>query len=215
MMAIDPTAENKSLEFVAETTLPTDGGALIVRAYRDAQGNEPLAIFARAPVYGEPCCVRVHDACFTSEVLGSLKCDCASQLNFSLDFIREKGGVVIYLPQEGRGIGLANKILAYTLQEKGMDTVDANLALHFPADAREYTSAVEILQDLGVSRIHLLTNNPRKADKLKELGVEILSRVPVETGVNSHNIGYLETKRTRMGHTIGNFLLGSEKKSGG
>ena len=206
MIAAGPSSAENSLQFVAETTLPTSAGGLVVRAYRDANGKEPVALFATTPAYGKPCFVRIHDSCFTSEVLGSLKCDCASQLSFALTFVRERGGVVIYLPQEGRGIGLANKLLAYSLQEKGLDTVDANLALRLPADAREYTAAAEILHDLGISQIHLLTNNPRKVEKISELGIEVLSRVPIETDVNPHNLGYLQTKRARMGHMFSDIV---------
>merc|ERR1712216_115662 len=147
--------------------------------------------------------VRVHDACFTSEVLGSMKCDCAEQLQQSLDYIKENGpGIVVYLQQEGRGIGLANKIAAYSLQEKGLDTVDANRALGLPDDCREYTSVNNILAHLGVTSVQLITNNPRKINLLKELGVKVECRIPSTVRANRENKEYLETKEIRMHHLL-------------
>lgn len=191
-----------SLDFVAETALPTTNGTLRVRAYRnDSTGHEPIAILSETlPKNGVP--VRVHDACFTSEVLGSIKCDCKEQLDFAISYIQQHGGVVIYMHQEGRGIGLANKIAAYHLQENGLDTVDANRQLHLPDDAREYHDAVSILADIEIQSIHLLTNNPRKIERLTELGVTIDSRIPIEISATSESLGYLETKRVRMGHLL-------------
>lgn len=189
------------VEFVAETRLPTVRGTYRVRAYREADGGEPLAI-----LYGEPearpgVLVRVHDECLTSEVLGSLKCDCRDQLEHALEGIKEAGaGVVIYLRQEGRGIGLANKIAAYSLQEQGLDTVDANRALGLPDDARRYEAAAAILADLRLDDIRLITNNPRKIECLAELGVRIRERVPSIVQTNRHSQLYLDTKFERMGH---------------
>ncbi|MEQ1502640.1 MAG: GTP cyclohydrolase II [Myxococcota bacterium] len=187
--------------FVAETVLPTVRGPYRVRAYRDpATGTEPLAIVSGAVEGRTNVLVRVHDECLTSEVLGSLKCDCREQLESALDRIREEDGVVIYLRQEGRGIGLANKIAAYALQEQGMDTVDANLALGLPDDARSYHAAAAILADLGLTEIRLLTNNPRKIERLTSLGVSVSGREPLWIAANPHSRGYLATKRARMGH---------------
>lgn len=189
------------VELVAETNLPTARGTYRVRAYRDRiSGTEPLAI-----VYGEVegrrnVLVRVHDECLTSEVLGSLKCDCKEQLDAALERIKEEDGVVIYLRQEGRGIGLANKIAAYALQEQGLDTVDANRALGLPDDARRYHAAAAILADLGLTDILLLTNNPRKIDLLEALGVAVADRVPHIVAANPHSRGYIAAKRSRMGH---------------
>ncbi len=192
-------------QFVSETLLPTEHGAFRVRAYRDNRtGTEPVAI-----VYGEvhdltAVPVRVHDECFTSEVLGSLKCDCKHQLRFAMDYIRKRGpGAVVYLRQEGRGIGLANKIAAYALQEDGHDTVDANRLLGLPDDVRDYGAAAFILRDLGVASVRLMTNNPRKVTKLEELGVTIEGRIPVLVATNEHSSVYLETKALRMGHMLG------------
>lgn len=147
--------------------------------------------------------VRVHDACFTSEVLGSLKCDCREQLQLALDYIQDKPpGMVIYLQQEGRGIGLANKIAAYSLQEKGLDTVDANRALGLPDDCREYSAVGHILQELGVKSIRLMTNNPRKISELTALGINVVDRVPCIVKSQQYNKGYLSAKQKRMKHIL-------------
>ena len=190
------------LQFVAETALPTHHGTLRVRAYRNLQtGHEPIAIVSKS-VETIDVPVRVHDACFTSEVLGSVKCDCKEQLDYAIAYIQQHPGIVIYMHQEGRGIGLANKIAAYQLQEHGIDTVDANRELHLPDDAREYNDAAKILDDLGVQSIHLLTNNPRKIERLLELGVKVDKRIPIEIPASPSSSLYLETKRKRMGHLL-------------
>jgi GTP cyclohydrolase II len=147
--------------------------------------------------------VRVHDECFTSEVLGSLKCDCKDQLGFAMDLIQRRGcGLVIYLRQEGRGIGLANKVAAYALQEDGHDTVDANRMLGLPDDARRYDQAAAILAELGVKSVRLMTNNPRKVERLEAEDVKISGRIPVLIKANSHSAGYLAAKHARMGHQL-------------
>jgi GTP cyclohydrolase II len=187
--------------FVAESKLPTEHATYRVRAYRDAHdGTEPLAIVSGRVEGRTGVLVRVHDECLTSEVFGSLRCDCKEQLDSALDLIREHDGVVIYLRQEGRGIGLANKIAAYALQERGFDTVDANLLLGFPDDARRYHAAAEILADLGLDQIRLLTNNPRKIEGLQALGIQVVERVPAVTNPNIHSADYLHVKAVRMGH---------------
>ena len=193
-----------TIEFVSETLLPTGSGSFRVRAYRELDtGKEPVAIVEGDVDGAEALPVRVHDECFTSEVLGSLKCDCADQLSFAMDYIkRHKLGAVIYLRQEGRGIGLANKIAAYALQEAGHDTVDANRMLGLPDDTRKYDTAAAILADMGVESIRLMTNNPRKVRKLEELGVRIEGRIPTLTCTNPHSQGYLEAKAQRMGHML-------------
>lgn len=147
--------------------------------------------------------VRVHDACFTSEVLGSLKCDCREQLHLALEYIHNKPpGIVIYLQQEGRGIGLANKIAAYALQEKGLDTVDANRALGLPDDCREYSAVKHILNDLGVTSIILMTNNPRKIEQMESLGIQVTARLPCIVHPSEFNEGYLQAKEERMSHML-------------
>ena len=191
-----------SLQFVAETLLPTTRGALRVRAYRDHEdGSEPLAIVHGTVEHGQDILLRVHDQCLTSEVFGSLKCDCADQLDYALNEIQRDGpGLVIYLPQEGRGIGLANKIAAYRLQESGLDTVDANRQLGLPDDIRRYDSAAEIIRDLSIESVRLLTNNPRKVRHLTKLGINISARLPLHIEPNPHSANYIATKFTRMDH---------------
>ena len=190
------------LEFIAETALPTHHGTLRVRAYRNLQtGHEPIAILTES-IQTSDVPVRVHDACFTSEVLGSVKCDCKEQLDYAIAYIQQNSGIVIYMHQEGRGIGLANKIAAYQLQENGIDTVDANRKLHLPDDAREYHDAAKILDDIGIQSIQLLTNNPRKIERLSELGINIRRRIPIEIPASPSSSLYLETKRKRMGHLL-------------
>jgi len=203
-MAPPDSMQHPGVLFVSETLLPTKSGEFRVRAYRDlSDGSEPVAIIS-GDVFGmTDVPVRVHDECFTSEVLGSLKCDCREQLQFAMETIKNSGpGAVVYLRQEGRGIGLANKIAAYALQEEGHDTVDANRLLGLPDDQRRYEAAAGILEDLGVKSIALLTNNPRKVEALESLGVEISGRLPVLVESNPHSAGYLRAKADRMGHLL-------------
>ena len=183
--------------------MPTNRGTLQVRAYRNNRDqSEPLALFYWLHEKLEDVPVRVHDACMTSEVLGSLKCDCSEQLEYALRFVYDNGGAVLYLPQEGRGIGLANKIAAYALQEKGYDTIQANEELHLPVDAREYKVAAFILEDMGFESIQLLTNNPRKINKLEAENVVITNRLAVIIPPTEHSSGYLHVKMSQMGHMI-------------
>jgi 3,4-dihydroxy 2-butanone 4-phosphate synthase/GTP cyclohydrolase II len=176
-----------------------------MRGYRDTKTSaEHVAIISGNPT-GENVLVRLHSECITGEAFGSLKCECGPQLEFAMEAINAnpEGGIVIYLRgQEGRGIGLLNKLKAYSLQEAGYDTVDANLALGLPAENREYGAAVSILLDLGVKSVQLLTNNPAKGDFLRDAGIAVNSYVPVIVGQAEQNAGYLETKRARMGHII-------------
>ena len=186
----------------AQTELPTSNGDFTVHVFRQGE-VEHLAIVAGHVAGLEGLPVRVHSECLTGEVLGSLKCDCKAQLDGALERIREYGqGVVVYLRQEGRGIGLGNKIRAYRLQEDGADTVDANRLLGFDDDLRDYTVAADILEYLDVASVSLMTNNPLKIRGLEEAGVRVTNREPHVTGVNSVNLGYIETKRDRMGHMI-------------
>ena len=200
----------------AETKLPTVHGEYRVRVYRaDSSSDtnpersdpilsdyEALAIISGYLDPSKPVPVRMHSACFTSEVLGSRKCDCKEQLDSSLEYIKEHTGIVIYLPQEGRGIGLADKMRVYALQEHGYDTIEANEMLGFPVDARQYDAAVTILRDLGVSTVNLLTNNPDKIDALEQAGIKVASRTPVTTNANQHSASYLATKKDKMGHLL-------------
>ena len=200
----DDSVPQPAVLFVSETLLPTSRGEFTVRAYRDLiDGSEPVAIIAGDVTGLSDVLVRVHDECFTAEVLGSLKCDCREQLEFAMDTIQARGtGVVVYLRQEGRGIGLANKIAAYALQEQGHDTVDANRLLGLPDDQRRYDAAADILTDLGVRSVQLLTNNPAKLAALQDLGVQVTGRLPVLVASNPHSAGYLQAKAQRMGHLL-------------
>ncbi|MEX2081783.1 MAG: GTP cyclohydrolase II, partial [Dehalococcoidia bacterium] len=159
----------------------------------------------------KPTLVRVHDQCVTGDVFSSLRCDCGEQKDIAMSRIAEEGGVFLYMRQEGRGIGLHNKLRAYELQDQGMDTVDANLALGFPADHRDYGIGMQILVDLGIRKMRLLTNNPAKRAGLEGYGLEVVERLPITTVPNAHNIRYLDTKRRRMGH----LLDGLETLAGG
>ena len=186
----------------AESLVPTNHGTFRFLAYKDrVTGTDHLAVVS-GEITDAPL-VRVHSECLTGEAFGSLKCECGPQLDAALDTIAEKGGVVVYMRgHEGRGIGLINKLRAYSLQEAGLDTVDANLALGLPADARDYAAAAGILADLGIERVRLMTNNPDKVDQLREFGLDIVEQVPLLVGVGPNNHQYLETKRDRMGHLI-------------
>ena len=203
------SAERKSaanrIRFEAEAKLPTTHGDFTLRGYYDVQTTaDHVAIIAGNPT-GENVLVRLHSECITGEAFGSLKCECGPQLQGAMDAIQEnpEGGVVIYLRgQEGRGIGLLNKLKAYALQEQGLDTVDANLALGLPSEAREYGAAVAILHDLGITSVRLLTNNPAKSRFLDEAGIKVNETVPLIVGLAEQNAGYLDAKRDRMGHMI-------------
>lgn len=203
----DPQKFNSAnrIRFEAEAKLPTSHGDFKVRGYYDVQTTaDHVAIIAGNPT-GENVLVRMHSECITGEAFGSLKCECGPQLDGALDAIAAdpNGGVVVYLRgQEGRGIGLLNKLKAYALQEQGLDTVDANLALGFPSEAREYGAAVAILKDLGITTVRLLTNNPAKRSFLEEAGIAVTETVPLIVGLADQNLGYLEAKRSRMGHEI-------------
>ncbi len=205
--------ETSRVIFEVETTVPTVHGPFRFRAYRDRMtGADHLAIIAGDPVDGT--LLRVHSECLTGEVFGSQKCECGPQLDAALEAIQADGGIVIYMRgHEGRGIGLINKLKAYRLQEEGLDTLDANLALGFPADGRDYGAAVAILEDLGLSKLRVITNNPEKLRQLTERGIEILEQVPLVVGVSRYNEGYLEAKRDRMGHVLpGTEFLDAERR---
>jgi 3,4-dihydroxy 2-butanone 4-phosphate synthase/GTP cyclohydrolase II len=187
-----------------EVRLPTPYGDFQCRIYRSSlDDKEHLALYTGDLRGGEPPLVRVHSECLTGDVLHSMRCDCGEQLKECMKRVQEAGrGVILYMRQEGRGIGLGAKLKAYVLQDQGLDTVDANLHLGFGADQREYRSSALILRDLGVERIRLLTNNPAKIDGLSRNGIEVVERIPVIVAGNPHNARYLETKRTRLGHLL-------------
>lgn len=189
----------------AEAELPTRFGTFGVVVYRELDGDkEHLAVVAGKVDGVEDLLIRVHSECLTGEVLHSLKCDCRDQLDLALERIQAEGrGAVLYLRQEGRGIGLGNKIRAYAKQDEGLDTVDANLALGFEDDQRGYHVAADMLRDLGVRSVALMTNNPRKVEGLQKNGIEVTRREPHEVEAHEHNRDYLKTKQARLGH-LGN-----------
>ncbi|MEP6872110.1 MAG: GTP cyclohydrolase II, partial [Anaerolineaceae bacterium] len=188
---------------VAETKLPTPSGEMMVLAYRaDNDPAEHIAVVSGPVDPDKPILVRVHDQCVTGDVFDSLRCDCGEQKDRAMAMIGQQGGVFLYMRQEGRGIGLHNKLRAYELQDQGMDTVDANLALGFPADRRDYGIGMQILLDIGVRKMRLITNNPAKRAGLEGFGLEVVERVPIETAPNPFNVRYLDTKRRRMGHIL-------------
>ena len=191
-----------SVSFEVQTTVPTSHGPFTMRAYRDRKtGADHVAIISGMP--RDDMIVRVHSECLTGEAFGSLKCECGPQLDAALDTIQREGGAVLYLRgHEGRGIGLINKLRAYRLQEEGYDTLDANLALGLPADSRDYEAAGDILHDLGVHRVRLLSNNPEKRRQLVQYGIEVSELVPLLVGVGVDNEEYLGAKRDRMGHRL-------------
>lgn len=194
-------ARERLIERVATVTLPTVHGEFTLHAYEDAVKDQTHVALVRGTVNpAEPVLVRVHSECLTGDAFGSLRCDCGSQLERALELIGQDGGVLLYVRQEGRGIGLANKVRAYALQEQGLDTVEANQALGFPPDPRDYGIGAQILFDLGVRKIRLLTNNPRKFASLNGYGLDIVERVPLVVPPNPHNRRYLRTKREKLGH---------------
>ena len=187
----------------ADARLPTAHGDFRIRVFHENNGLDHVALTLGDMEGPDPVLVRVHSECLTGDAFGSLRCDCGAQLDSALRQISERGwGALIYLRQEGRGIGLHAKIQAYHLQDKGADTLDANLKLGLPADARNYEIAAEILRSIGVMKISLLSNNPDKVQQLKSHGINVDERVPLLVGIGDDNREYLKTKLERMGHEI-------------
>jgi 3,4-dihydroxy 2-butanone 4-phosphate synthase/GTP cyclohydrolase II len=184
--------------------MPTQWGDFELIAFSQLNSHEThLALKKGEWTKDEPVLVRVHSSCVTGDILGSLRCDCGEQLHSALHMIETEGkGVVLYMNQEGRGIGLLNKLKAYKLQEEGMDTVDANLELGFKMDERDYGIGAQILRDLGVSKMKLISNNPKKRTGLIGYGLEIVENIPIITIPNKHNAEYLITKKEKMGHEL-------------
>lgn len=186
----------------AETEIRTEQGTFRFVGFEDRQGREHLAV-VKGDIRGDEVLCRVHSECLTGEVFHSRRCECGPQLDLALQRLEESGrGVVIYLRQEGRGIGLINKLRAYALQSAGADTLDANLALGFAGDLRRYDVAAEMLQQLGVSSVVLMSNNPDKQAQLEDAGIKVMHRVPHVTGVHDDNREYMKTKGARMGHLL-------------
>jgi len=193
------------IERVAEARLPSKYGEFKIVAYRSAvDPGEHIALTIGDWTENDPVLSRIHSECLTGDVFGSLRCDCGEQMDLALQTLGQAGtGALLYMRQEGRGIGLHNKIKAYSLQDTGLDTIDANNELGFDSDLRHYDIAAQMLLDLGIKRIRLLTNNPKKVVGLTGLGVEIVDRVEIEIPPNDENLDYLETKKSRMGHFLG------------
>ncbi len=190
-----------------EVFLPTKHGKFRIIPFRQlSNGNEHIALVKGEWTPDEPVLVRVHSSCMTGDIFGSMRCECGEQLDYALDMIEREGkGVLVYMQQEGRGIGLMNKIAAYKLQDQGLDTIDANLHLGFDADERDYGVGAQILRNLGVAKMRLLTNNPVKRVGLEGFGLEVISTVNIEIEPNEFNQSYLKTKRDRMGHFLKKF----------
>lgn len=187
-----------NIDISQTATLPTKHGTFSIQAFKDEDNKEHLAIFtdeiSDIPV------VRIHSECLTGDALGSIKCDCGEQLDFALETIVKEGGMIIYHRQEGRNIGLLNKVNAYALQDKGFDTIEANHQLGFKADERTYEIVEFILKYFGIKQLKLLTNNPRKIESLGE--IKIVKRLPIQIPPNPHNEGYLKVKKDQMGHLL-------------
>ena len=198
----------ESLGVVAEATIPLHGAsAARFVIFRDGLGGTPVAVVVGKPDLAQPVLVRLHSACLTGDVFGSRRCDCGDQLRLTLPQLEAHGGgIILYLEQEGRGLGLANKIRTYQLQDSGLDTVDANTVLGFNDDERDYGVAVRMLQVLGCTRVRLLTNNPAKLDGLSHAGIDVSGRVPLHGPINSDNRRYLTAKATRAGHKLDHIL---------
>jgi 3,4-dihydroxy 2-butanone 4-phosphate synthase/GTP cyclohydrolase II len=192
------------IEEIVRVDMPTIFGHFKLVAFKEKNSsNEHLALIKGEWQQGEPIMVRVHSSCFTGDILGSLRCDCGEQLHKAMQMVEEEGkGAILYMNQEGRGIGLVNKLKAYRLQEEGMDTVEANLHLGFQMDQRDYGVGAQILRHLGIHKLRLITNNPKKRVGLIGYGLEIVDNVPLKVDPNPHNERYLQTKRDKLGHEI-------------
>ncbi|MEI6269051.1 MAG: GTP cyclohydrolase II [Methylococcaceae bacterium] len=192
------------LEDLVQTRLPTEHGEFVLHFYSNTlDDKEHIALVKGDVANRENVPVRIHSECFTGDVLGSRRCDCGEQLAMAMQLINEAGfGVLIYLRQEGRGIGLLKKLQAYNLQDAGMDTVDANIHLGHLADEREYNIAALMLENLQIKSIKLMTNNPQKMDDMKKLGINVAGRIPVESVAHNDNVGYLKTKAKKMSHML-------------
>ncbi|MFM9916474.1 MAG: GTP cyclohydrolase II [Rhizobacter sp.] len=197
-----PTAGASSLRRVSDAQVPiaAHDDCVLVLFREDHGGAEHVAIVVGHPDFSQPVPVRLHSSCLTGDLLGSLRCDCGDQLRRAIERLAETGGVLLYLEQEGRSIGLANKLRAYRLQDEGLDTIDADRYLGFAADDRDYGAAVEMLKSLGISRIRLMTNNPRKLAAMDAGGIEVVERLALHGPVNAHNARYIDTKQDRAGH---------------
>ena len=199
-------------EVPADAHLPTEHGEFRIRVFHEEETDLDHVALLLGDMEGpDPVLVRVHSECLTGDAFSSLRCDCGPQLELAMMMIQEVGwGCLVYLRQEGRGIGLHAKIQAYNLQDRGADTLEANLMLGHPVDARDYGIASEILGSVGIARVNLMTNNPDKVEQLSEYGINVVERMPLVAGVGEGNVDYLSTKASRMGHKISEESLGKE-----
>jgi len=193
-----------SVERVAEARLPTEWGEFMIAGYRSRISDEEFVVLYKGKLEPSvPTLVRIHSQCLTGDVFASTKCDCGRQLHRTMQMIEEEGrGAIVYQQQEGRGIGLMNKLRAYELQDRGLDTVEANESLGFAADARDYDFSAQILKQLGATRIRLLSNNPEKVRQLEGAGIEVIERVPCQPRISKVSRGYLKVKKSKMGHLL-------------
>ncbi|MEB8124892.1 3,4-dihydroxy-2-butanone-4-phosphate synthase [Staphylococcus succinus] len=194
-------ASSSNLEAKAKVIMPTEYGEFDMYGFTTANSNEELVAIVSGEIK-ETTNVRIHSACLTGDIFHSQRCDCGEQLAASMKYINEHGGVILYLPQEGRGIGLINKLKAYELIEQGYDTVTANIALGFEEDLRDYKEAAQILKYFGIEKVNLLSNNPKKFESLEIYGIDIAKRIELVVPTNKHNQGYMDTKKVKMGHLI-------------
>jgi GTP cyclohydrolase II len=195
-----------AIEFISKSKLPTAFGDFEIIAFQDqSTGEEHIALVKGINTISQPVLVRIHSECLTGDAFASLKCDCGPQLHSTMKMINEaRQGIILYLRQEGRGIGLTNKIRAYALQDQGHDTLDANLLLNLPADARKYDMCAIMLGYLKIQNVKLITNNPFKIKSLTDFGINVVERIPLKVGLNIFNKDYLETKQKRMSHMYDN-----------
>ncbi|MFV0389676.1 MAG: GTP cyclohydrolase II [Pyrinomonadaceae bacterium] len=202
--SIESPGETFSIKKVSEAKLPTKFGKFLIVGYRSQISDEEFVVVYKGILKPEvPTLVRIHSQCLTGDVFGSLRCDCGPQLQKALEMIEVEGsGVIVYQEQEGRGIGIINKIRAYALQDEGADTVEANERLGFAADAREYEQCAEIIKDLGLHKIKAISNNPKKLEALKNAGLEVVERVPIEVETADSATDYLRTKKEKLGHLL-------------
>jgi 3,4-dihydroxy 2-butanone 4-phosphate synthase/GTP cyclohydrolase II len=202
-------ASEIEIERVAEANLPTEFGLFRIIGFKNLMtGEEIVALVKGEPDRSGPVLVRLHSQCLTGDVFYSVKCDCGRQLHQAMKAIEEEGsGVIVYQQQEGRGIGLLNKIKAYALQDEGLDTVEANLSLGFEADQRQYEDCAEVIKKLGISSVRLLSNNPEKVAALEAAGIDVIERVSIEVEPDEATINYLRTKKAKLGHLLDNIAL--------
>ncbi|MGH9820276.1 MAG: GTP cyclohydrolase II [Pyrinomonadaceae bacterium] len=194
----------KTVERVATASLPTEIGKFQIAGYRSMISDEEFVVLYKGELKSEiPTLVRIHSQCLTGDVFGSIKCDCGPQLHLAMSMIEKEGrGAIVYQQQEGRGIGILNKIKAYALQDKGADTVEANEKLGFAVDARDYQQCAEILFDLGLCKVRVMSNNPDKLNALEQAGLQIVERIPIEIDAEEPAAHYLKTKKEKLGHLL-------------